>query len=147
MAQILAAKKQSTRLRPVGVLQASRERSAASTVQPPVAGNTMTGPVSELATYALSIGTSWPLTGSWALTPSLHQPREEDVELTNERKLPLPYVIDVVIDGETYACRYCGHGRRTTPASTSDSMHGRRTSQNGAWQRIPEMMWLVTLCT
>ena len=37
--------------------------------------------------------------------------------------------------------------QRTTPASTSDSMHGRRTSQNGAWQRIPEMMWLVTLCT
>ena len=72
MAQILAAKKQSTRLRPVGVLQASRERSAASTVQPPVAGNTMTGPVNELATYALSIGTSWPLTGSWAPTPSLH---------------------------------------------------------------------------
>jgi len=48
---------------------------------------------------------------SWILKPSLHQPRKEDVEWTNHRKLPLPYAIDVVIDGETYACRYCGHGQ------------------------------------
>ena len=82
-------------------MQVLRDRSAASAVQPPVAGNTMTDRVNELASEQ-----------SWILKPSLHQPRKEDVELTHERELPLPYAIDVEIDGKTYAGRYCGHGHR-----------------------------------
>ena len=47
----------------------------------------------------------------WTIRPSHHQPPSTDFELTHKRPVPLPFAIDLVINGKTHACIYCGHGQ------------------------------------
>ena len=47
----------------------------------------------------------------WTIRPSHHQPPSTDFELTHKRPVPLPFAIDLVINGKTHACLYCGHGQ------------------------------------
>ena len=47
----------------------------------------------------------------WTIRPSHHQPPSTDFELTHKRPVPLPFAIDLVINGKTHACLYSGHGQ------------------------------------
>ena len=47
----------------------------------------------------------------WTIRQSHHQPPSTDFELTHKRPVPLPFAIDLMINGKTHACIYCGHGQ------------------------------------
>ena len=47
----------------------------------------------------------------WTIRPSHEQPLSMEFELTHMRPVPLPFAIDLVIEGKRYACMYCGHGQ------------------------------------
>ena len=56
----------------------------------------------------------------WTMKPSRYQPPPSEFELTHDRSMPLPFAIDVEIDGKTQACRYCGHGQSKVVYTLTD---------------------------
>ncbi len=94
-AQILGVVMQSSKKRPRLERAESRQQHiSASVVQPAIPAD----PLLELQQI-------------WTIRPSHHQPPSTDFELTHKRPVPLPFAIDLVINGKTHACLYSGHGQ------------------------------------
>ena len=94
-AQILGVVMQSSKKRPrLERAEGRQQHISASAVQPAIPAD----PLLELQQI-------------WTIRPSHHQPPSTDFELTHKRPVPLPFAIDLVINGKTHACLYSGHGQ------------------------------------
>ena len=50
----------------------------------------------------------------WIIAPSPRQPPATQFELTHDRRMTLPFAIDLVMNGKKHSCLYAGHGQSKT---------------------------------
>lgn len=95
---------------------APRSCSSGSVVQPAM----LTDPINDAAPEQISAVQPAMLTDPiddlapeqiWTIKPSHYQPPQSEFERTNDRPMPLPFAIDLVVGGKTHPCLCIGHGQ------------------------------------